>query len=240
MSDNTNIHAGHRKRLKERYRNEGLENFNEINVLELLLFYCVQQKDTNPLAHRLIDEFQSISNILNASPEELMQVPGVTEHIAVFLSLVKSVNRFAQVRESDKIKTLNTIEACVEYVRPRVAELPVEVLYLVCLNAKCKPIFCKRISSGNSSEVAFAPPLILETAIKVKASTVLLVHNHPGGKLAPSWNDIYLTSVMQEQLRLVNMQLIDHLIIGQDDYVSICSSCKKELEECKKKRVQLT
>ena len=81
------VHAGHRKRLKERFRQEGLDSFDELHVLELLLFYCIPQKDTNPIAHALLDRFGSLPQVLEASVEELEKVPGVGRSAAVLLSL---------------------------------------------------------------------------------------------------------------------------------------------------------
>ena len=66
-----NIHSGHRQRLKDRFMQDGLSGFNEINALELLLFYCVPRRDTNDLAHRLLDHFGSFDKVIDATPEQL-------------------------------------------------------------------------------------------------------------------------------------------------------------------------
>ena len=118
MSTQDHIHTGHRERLKERYLVEGLDNFNQINVLELLLFYCVQRKDTNPLAHRLIDRFGSLFDVLNASAEELMRVDGVTKHIATFISMISDLNRYCLVNNATKVKILTSTEESCKYITP--------------------------------------------------------------------------------------------------------------------------
>ena len=106
------IHEGHRQRLKHRFREDVLDNFEELYVLELLLYYCVSRQDTNPLAHRLLERFGSLNAVLEASAEELEQVEGVGEHISTFLTLINQVGRYYQVRQSEPGKILRTTEQC--------------------------------------------------------------------------------------------------------------------------------
>ena len=87
------MHDGHRQRLKNRFREEGLDHFDEHQVLELLLFYCIPRIDTNELAHRLLERFGSLANVLEAKAEELEKVPGIGSNAATFLNLVTAVER---------------------------------------------------------------------------------------------------------------------------------------------------
>ena len=87
MSSDGKKHGGHRDRLRERFIRDGLDGFEEHNILEMLLFYPIPQKDTNELAHALLDRFGSLESVFNATPEELMQIDGVGEHTARFLSM---------------------------------------------------------------------------------------------------------------------------------------------------------
>ena len=82
------VHDGHRQRLKERFCKEGLDNFDEHQVLELLLFYCIPRMDTNPIAHALLNRFGRLAQVLEAPVEELEKVPGIGHNAAVFLSLI--------------------------------------------------------------------------------------------------------------------------------------------------------
>ena len=88
------IHNGHRQRLKDRFRKEGLDHFDEHQVLELLLFYCIPRQDTNPLAHRLMNTFGSVREVLNADRDVLLRVEGMTENAATLLSLVGDLRRY--------------------------------------------------------------------------------------------------------------------------------------------------
>ena len=131
------MHEGHRQRLKTRFRKEGLDNFDELYVLELLLFYCVPRKDTNPLAHSLLDHFGGLNSVLDASAAELEKVPGIGESISTFLTMVKAVNRYYDVNASKNIRILRTIEQCGAYLIPRFKCRENETVFLLCLDAKC-------------------------------------------------------------------------------------------------------
>ena len=97
------IHKGHRERLKERFLTEGLDNFTDTQALELLLFYAIPQKDTNPIAHELLAHFGSLSRVLEAPVEELKKVPGISDHSATLLSLVTALSRYYQVDCSQRV-----------------------------------------------------------------------------------------------------------------------------------------
>ena len=137
MGDAT-IHKGHRSRLKQRFLEEGLDSFTDIQALELLLFYGVPRQDTNPIAHRLLDRFGSLSQVLEASPEELRRVEGVGENAAALLTLVTQFARFYQVDCAQRVKCLTTLEACGEYLTPYFFGRNKETVFLLCLDAKCK------------------------------------------------------------------------------------------------------
>ena len=134
------IHDGHRQRLKKRFRNEGLDNFNDINTLELLLFYCVPRQDTNPLAHRLLDTFGSLSQIFMATPEDLEKVEGVGENVSTYLMLMRDiVSRYWKQTNSQE-DYLTDFQDCGNFLMPYFLHKRNEMVYLLCLDAKCKVI----------------------------------------------------------------------------------------------------
>ena len=138
------IHEGHRQRLKDRFRREGLDNFDELYVLELLLFYCIPRKDTNPIAHKLLDHFGSLTAVLEASPEELEKVEGINTSASTFLSLITQVGRYYQVRRAEPGDILRTSDQCGNYLMPYFFGRDTETVFMLCLDAKCKVICCKR------------------------------------------------------------------------------------------------
>lgn len=142
------IHDGHRQRLKQRFLEEGLESFTDIQVLELLLFFSVPRQDTNPIAHALLDHFGSLYQVLEAPVEELRKVKGVGEQSALLLSLMNDVARYYQVDRTMREKILPTVQACGEYLVPFFFGRNVETVFLLCLDAKCKVLCCKEVGQG--------------------------------------------------------------------------------------------
>lgn len=225
MSSKPSIHEGHRKRLKDRFCREGLDNFNEINVLELLLFYCVQRKDTNPIAHRLLDQFGSIAKVLDASREELLRVEGVTENVAVFLSLIREMSRYYMVKQSAVRKILDSTDACAKYLQPNFIGRSDEAVFVLCLDAKCQVICCKMVSQGTINSAPFPFRKVVELVINTKATSVVIAHNHPGGVAIPSQEDVRVTVSLAELMRNIDVVLVDHFIFEDDgDYVSLVQS----------------
>lgn len=224
MPQTSNIHEGHRKRLKQRYVQEGLDSFNEINVLELLLFYCVQRKDTNPLAHRLLDYFGDISKVLTAPPAELMKVEGVTEHVATYLSLISDVCRYHLIKEATRETALATMSDCANYMLPFFHGLTQEVVFLLCLDAKQKVLCCKKVGEGSVNSVNVSVRKIVETALVANASAVVLAHNHPSGFAVPSEDDKRMTQRVAQTLSALDIILCDHLVFADDDYVSLAQT----------------
>ena len=218
------IHDGHRERMKKRFLEEGLDSFTQIQALELLLFYCIPQKDTNPLAHALLDRFGSLSQVLEAPVEELRKVPGVGAHTAIFLHLITEAGRFYLVNRSSQEKILPSLESCAEYMLPFFFGRKVETVFLLCLDAKCKVLCCKEIGEGSVNAAGISVRRVVETALNAGASTVVLAHNHPSGLALPSAEDIQTTRRVALALSAVEIHLADHIVVADGDYVSMVQS----------------
>ena len=218
------IHDGHRSRLKERFLKQGLDGFTDIQALELLLFYGVPRQDTNPIAHRLLDRFGSLSQVLEASPEELQRVPGVGENAATLLTLVTQFARFYQVDCAQRVKCLTTLDACGEYLIPYFFGRNKETVFLLCLDAKCKVLCCKEVGEGSVNSASVSIRKIVETALASNATTVILAHNHPSGVALPSEEDIQTTRRLAVALQAVEITLADHMVMADGDFVSMTQS----------------
>lgn len=218
------IHKGHRARLKQRFRQDGLDNFNEVNALELLLFYCVPRVDTNPLAHRLLDHFGSLSQVLDASAAELEKVEGVGENVSTFLTLLTQACRYYQTKRAETGKILRSVEECGEYMMPYFIGREVETVYMLCLDAKCKVLCCKKVGEGSVNSANIPTRRIVEMALGANATTVVLAHNHPSGLAIPSTEDVQTTHKIGAALETVDVILADHLVMSKEDFVSIVQS----------------
>ena len=218
------IHDGHRQRLKDRFMKEGLDNFDQHQVLELLLFYCVPRQDTNPLAHALLDRFKTLSQVLDASPAELKKVPGVGDSVVTFFSLLTEVGRYYRVNKAANHRILETIEKCGQFLVPYFDGRHNETVFLLCLDAKCKVLCCKEVGEGSVNSAAVPIRRIVEMALGANATSVVLAHNHPSGIAIPSGDDVQTTRRLMAALAAVEIQLVDHIVVADEDYVSMVQS----------------
>lgn len=226
------IHDGHRQRLMERFRKEGLDNFEPVQVLELLMFFSIPRRDTNELAHKLIDRFGSVSRVMDASVEELMQVPGVGQNTATLFQLAKAAGRFYQVDSNRKGAMMKDMEDCGNFLLPYFIGRQQETVFLLCLNANCNVISCREVGVGEINSAVISPRRVVEVALKEKASSVVLAHNHPSGVALPSHEDVMVTQRLASALAAVDVTLADHLIVADDDYVSLVQSGLYRPGEC--------
>ncbi len=226
------IHDGHRQRLKERFLQDGLDNFTQVQVLELLLFYCIPRQDTNPIAHALLERFETLSQVLEAPVEELEKIPGMGRSAATFLHLMAQSSRYYQINRAMQSKVLTTIEQCGAYLCPFFIGRPNETVFLLCLDAKCKVLCCKHIGEGSINSAAVPIRRIVQTALAANASSVVLAHNHPSGLALPSREDVQTTRRLAIALDAVDVTLIDHIIVAEDDFVSLVQSGYYRPSEC--------
>ena len=227
------IHAGHRQRLKERFLRDGLDNFEEHQVLELLLFYGIPQRDTNEIAHEMIRKFGSLSKVLEATPEELSQIKYVGDNVTTLFRLITAVARYYQVNCAMREVILPTIDACGKYLVPFFYERQNETVFLLCLDAKCKVLCCEKIGEGGINSAGVPVRKIVETALKANATSAILAHNHPCGLAIPSGEDIMTTRRVALALDAVEIALVDHIIVADNDWTSMVQSGLYRSEECR-------
>ena len=218
------MHEGHRARLKERFKKEGLDSFEQHNVLELLLFYALPQKDTNELAHELINTFGSLAGVFEASIPDLCKVKGVKENTAILISMIPSLCRiYYDQKNSDGI-ILNSSEKAGKYLLTKYLGVNYELVTLILLDNKCRVLSFSKIAQGsvNSTEVNIRK--MVEEIIKYNATSAIMAHNHPGGIAVPSREDIESTRMVVKALRMINVNLRDHIIIADNDFISFADS----------------
>lgn len=218
------IHEGHRSRLKRQFREQGLDNFTDFQVLELLLFYAIPQKDTNPIAHALIDRFGSLSQVLDAPVEELEKIPGISSHSALLIHLVTELGRAYLVNRARESKYLTSLDECGAFLVSHFYGRKAETVYLLCLDAKRKVLACKIVGEGGINSASVSPRRVVETALGAGATSVVLAHNHPSGLAVPSKEDILTTRRIAAALDAVEIGLVDHIVVADEDYVSMVQS----------------
>lgn len=218
------MHKGHRDRVKNRFLNEGLDHFEDHQVLEFLLFYSIPVRDTNELAHTLIRRYGSLSAVLEADVEDLMTVPGIGKNSAVLLSLIPSLSRrYFKDKWGDKPQ-LNSSSKAGEYLISLFAGRSYEFFYLICLDAQNRVNHAALIHEGTIDQAAVYPRLIVEAALRHQSHSVILSHNHPGGTLRPSASDIEVTKIIKNALDPISIRVIDHIIVAGDRYFSFADN----------------
>ena len=228
------IHAQHRERVKQRFRREGLDNFDQLHVLELLLFFGIPQGDVNPLAHRLIDRFGSLRQVLEAPVEELEKVSGVGPHVSTLLKLTAEISRYYYTSAAGpELRIFSTIKDCGEYLKRYFLGRREETVFLMCLDAKCMMLSCVEVGKGSVNTAGVSIRRVVETALSHNATSVILAHNHPSGIAVPSTEDVVTTRRVAAALDAVGITLADHIVVAEDDYVSMVESRYYCPEECR-------
>lgn len=215
---------GHRQRVKNRFRKEGLDSFDEVHALELLLFYAVPRIDTKPLARNLLDRFGSLALVLEATEAELMSVPGVGENVATYLTLITAAGRYYQMCRSERPVILDSTEKYGTYLKDMFYGRRNETVYLLCLDAKCKVLSCREVGEGDVNSVNVPIRKVVETALSTNATMVILAHNHPSGFALPSGEDVETTERIAKALGAMDIVLADHVIVSDEEFISMVQS----------------
>ena len=207
--------------MRQRFLKGGLENFADHEVLELLLYYAIPRRDTNPIAHALMERYGALSAVLNAPVEDLKKVPGIGESAAILLKLAPQVYSRARLADAEQETVLNTVSRVGAYLLERFSGERNEVLYQLCLDRKGRLLACKRLGEGGVTNVDLNVRLLMENAILTSASVVILAHNHPSGVALPSDDDRAATKRAKDALDTIGVKLVDHIIVADGDFVSM-------------------
>lgn len=220
-----NIHSGHRSRLKERFASHGLEAMSDIEALEMLLYYALPRRDTNVIAHKLLERFGSYRAVFEADESELREVPGVGENAAMLIHLVRELNRrYLLDRKKGKRILLQTTPEMGEYLLPLFAYATEEVAYAISLGSAGNVISCHRLAVGMGNSVEFGARELVEIALQDKAVFILLAHNHLSDVALPSNADVLATNSIRDALQYIGVRLSDHIIVCDGDFVSLRES----------------
>jgi len=210
--------------MRRRFLKGGLESFADHEALELLLYYAIPRRDTNPVAHALMERYGSLSAVLAAPVEDLKQVAGIGESAAILLKLPLQICGKAKMADVEQETVLSSVERVGAYLLDRFAGESNEVIYQLCLDGKGKLLACKRIGEGGVSDAEMNLRRMVENAVLTKASGVILAHNHPSGIALPSAEDIAATQKAKAAMDVIGVVLADHIIVADGDFVSLAQS----------------
>ncbi|MBQ2704365.1 MAG: RadC family protein [Clostridia bacterium] len=220
----TGTHQGHRKRLKSRFLNSGLKDFEDHNIMELLLFYAVPYKDTNELAHRIIDRFGSIEKAFDADFEKLCEVEGVGENIATLIKLVPEISKFYLNLKKQEPASFRTTEDIAAFLQEQYLFDNRECFSILCLDNSGGFLGFEKMQTGTANMTEVSIIKAIEIAVRNNAACVVICHNHPGGTLEPSSEDIITTRRLLDAFKAVSIRVMDHMIVTKKSYLSLINT----------------
>ena len=213
-------YIGHRERLRKRFEKSGSEGFHDYELLELLLTYSIPRKDVKPIAKALIKRFKSLQGVLDADLEEIKEIPGLGPAGAILIKLVKELFNFYMAERMKKKDLLSSPQTAVDFARVKLGGSPHELFMVIYLNTKNEVIDYEVIHEGTVDKAVIYPRRIVERALAHHASGLLLIHNHPSGHTQPSEEDKRITRTISEATRTMDIRVLDHIIVGKDEYFS--------------------
>lgn len=214
-------YLGHRKRLRERYAKNGYEALQDYEIIELLLTFVKQRVDTKPLAKQLIKKYGTIEEILKADIKDLKETEGVGDITAVFLNFIGDIAAcsFKDKAEKQKISFRNKNQL-ISYLRNDIGFSKNEEFKVLFLNSVNEIIETEILFTGTIDKSVVYPRKILERALCHNARSIVFVHNHPSGNVSPSQKDIELTEEMKKFFKIVDINVLDHIIITKNSHFS--------------------
>jgi len=222
------LHDGHRERLRERFLTSP-ESFADHELLELLLCYSINRKNTNDTAHELLNNLGSIKGVLDADIPALTMSDGVGEHTAIFLRVVSEVLSRYERETYDTQTPLESSSVLSQYLQSLFVGTNNEITYVLGFNNAKKLILCKKISEGYSCGNTVSMRLMASMVISSNAAAVIVAHNHPNGKAIPSAEDIAATNTIRTTLSTFGVSFIDHFVVAGNQCCPIANTSRSQL-----------
>ena len=206
-----------------------MDNFEDHEVLELILFYAIPRKNTNDIAHKLLEKFGSIDKIFDAPIKVLQEVDGIGESAAIFIKSISSIIRIYLERKYSGSENYLSLKDLSDKLMLKFTSRLEEVVAIALVDAKGKLIYDGIVNKGSVSAVEIYARKIIELIVLYNASGVMLAHNHPSGFALPSSDDIETTKKLSDILKSMKVELLDHIIVADGDYISLRESGMHEL-----------
>ena len=221
--DKKDIHKNHRARMRKRFLKTKFKNFYDHEKLELLLFYAIPVKDTNKIAHELLDKFKTIGGVFDATVDQLMSVDGVGENTAILFKLILEIMKDYSLPECKRVSYDNSELLC-EYFSNQFLGERNEIVKAVCFDDKLRIIDCADISEGDIGSAQIYIKDLVKFAIKNNSDTIAIAHNHPNGDVNPSDDDLHTTKIIYKRLDGIGIELIDHIVVAKGQTISFRNS----------------
>ena len=213
--------SGHRQRLRDRFLRAGREGLQDYELLELVLFRSIPQRDVKPLAKDLLQQFGSFAEVIGASFQRLTQIRGLGEQTALDLKIIEAAGRELAKGAIPKREILSSWTAVIEYCRASMAYSEVEIFRILFLDKRNGLITDEIQQSGTVDHTPVYPREVVRRALELNASALILVHNHPSGDPTPTQADIKMTREIADIAKPLGVILHDHIIVGRNGHASL-------------------
>lgn len=217
----SNMHKGHRRRMREKFLEAGFDGFKEHEILEMLLYYTIPRKNTNDLAHEILDKYKTLANVFDATPDELKRETNVNDGTATLLAMIPKLFKIYETSKWDRKNALNDTEKLGNFAISLFKDIINEEFALICLDANRRVHWSGIIVKGTIDRTEAYPRVVAEYALKAKATKVVFAHNHPNCTLAPSVADKEATDILIDVLKGIGIEVLDHIIVSGNRYFSM-------------------
>lgn len=216
----THKHHGHRQRLKDKVRKFGLKALSEHEMVELLLTYTIPRRDTNALAHDMIDSYDNISNLIDANYNDLLKIKGVGEETALFFKVVSNLFDIYKSKSHKEEIKMNSVAAGVRYFRTHYSVRKAEKLVVLCISKMGRVVSVFELDGNNDSSVVFDIKTLTDNINRENTSAIMLFHTHPNGLVTPSVEDVQITQTIFNIAACLGIWCLDHLIFNEEKHFS--------------------
>ncbi len=223
MSEGSELHKGHRKRILDRFMRDGIASLEEHEILEIILFSIIPRCNTNDISHRLINKFGSIMGVLSASKSDLLSINGIGDNAAAYLCFLGSFVIKYRKESLERRKCLNSLDKILEYGRTLFTNQIKETVFVIYLDNSMNLICSENVSEGSADMANFDIKVVVAKALNLKSSKIVLLHNHPSGNATFSSSDVNATRSFIFSLEKLGISLIDHIIVTASGYCSMNS-----------------
>lgn len=223
-SNDLKLHEGHRGRKRKQIAINNFENMDDYEILEFVLWHCIPRRDTNLMAHKLIQVFGSFANVCDASVEDIVR-EGFTQNTATFLHSIPYMFERYKLNKSSTKACITCAQDLFDFLGEAIYHLPLEKFYVICMDNANNVLNYRAVAIGGASEVVVKYNDIIKFGTSGNTKKVVLVHNHPASSEEPSYEDIQTTNFLYQAFRLNNITLTDHMIVsGVGEYFSFAQS----------------
>lgn len=221
VSMNQNLHKNHRQRMFDRYAQDGFSNFEDHEILEMLLYFSIPRRNTNDIGHALLNEFGSFKAVMDADYEMLMRVDGVGPYAAFLIKLISEAARRYALSALKPEKRYTEIGQIALMLHRMYIGVTREQLYMLLFNNRMNLLDRVLVSEGGVTSTNIPLNKVNDLIVKKKAAAIILVHNHPDGLAVPSQNDLDVTDAVRQLLEAIDITLVEHLIIADNRFYPI-------------------